>query len=198
MSGRFNVADYPDLFRDPPNKLPNHFLKIGEVDTTPILNWINSKTEADWLADSMRQTKFAVHKDTQSIVFKWCENTSTTGEVTTTNYYASFAHLVEPILTKIQEFYNYPKPTIRKMMLAKLRAGGVITEHTDGAIALRLVHRIHVPITTNNDVHFYISGKDHKFGVGEIVEIDNVRFHAVENFGKEDRIHLIIDYYREL
>jgi hypothetical protein len=126
MSSRYNVNDYPDLFRDPPNKLPNCFLKIGEVDTTPILNWINSKTEADWLADSMRQTKFAVHKDTQSIVFKWCENTSTTGEVTTTNYYtqsrsdsASFEKLVEPILTKIQEFYNYPKPTIRKMMLAK-------------------------------------------------------------------------------
>ena len=45
----------------------------------------------------------------------------------------------------------------------------------DGAVALRMVHRIHIPIVTNDKVHFFINDIDHKFNVGDVIDIDNTR-----------------------
>ena len=90
---------------------------------------------------------------------------------------------------------NLAPLTVNKAMFAKLKAGGEIPEHTDAAVALRMVHRVHIPIVTNDQVHFFIDGVDHKFGEGEMIELDNTRFHAVKNDSPVDRIHLIVDYY---
>lgn len=95
----------------------------------------------------------------------------------------------------LRDRFGYAEPVVRKAMFAKLKAGGEIPEHTDAAVALRMVHRVHIPIVTNDQVHFYIDGVDHRFGEGEMIELDNTRFHAVKNDSLVDRIHLIVDFY---
>ena len=38
-------------------------------------------------------------------------------------------------------------------------------------------------------------GSRYQFAEGEAVEVNNMGFHAVENRGSTDRIHLIFEYY---
>lgn len=187
----------PDLFRYPPYKLKDKINVIGKINIDAIKDWLMSKDQDIWSLNEIRQQTFSVHKDTQSIVLKWSKNSDTTSPVETSPLYSEFEPLILPILNIIQDHFKYEKPIIRKMMLAKLKKGGVISEHIDAAIALRMVHRIHIAITSNDDVHFYIDEEDFHFDVGSIIEFDNTRYHAVYNKGNEDRIHLIIDYYHE-
>lgn len=184
-----------DLFRDGACKLKDRVHRIGKVDVSAIAELLATKTREEWQENALRQKQFAVHKDTESLVLKWCANSGTDTPIETTAHFHQFEPLLQPILDLIQAEYRYERPIIRKAMFAKLRAGGMIPAHVDGAVALRMVHRIHIPIISNEQVHFFIDEIDHKFPVGEIIELDNTRLHAVRNDGAEDRVHLIIDYY---
>ena len=185
----------PDIFRAPPHKLSGTVFPIGKVDVSAIRELLATKTEAEWQENAMRQQNFTVHRHTESLVLKWCANSGADTPVETTRHYADFEPLLRPIMEQIHQAYGYERPVIRKAMFAKLKAGGQIPDHCDGAVALRMVHRIHIPIITNDQVHFLINDIDHSMKVGEIAEIDNTRFHSVRNDSQEDRIHLIIDYY---
>ena len=185
----------PDLYRAPPYKLAGTVRRIGHVDTTAIKALLDTKTDEEWQENGLRQQQFKVHKDTQSLVLKWCANTGTDTPVETTAHFDTFAPVLKPVLDMIQHEYQYQNPVIRKAMFARLKAGGVISDHMDGAVALRMVHRIHIPIVTNDKVHFFINDIDHQFNVGDVIEIDNTRYHSVRNEGDQDRIHLIVDYY---
>ena len=56
-------------------------------------------------------------------------------------------------------------------------------------------HRIHVPIKTNKNVLFSVDGEKRELNQGEIIEINNLKDHFVENNDpNEDRIHLIMDF----
>ncbi|MFO1494408.1 MAG: aspartyl/asparaginyl beta-hydroxylase domain-containing protein [Lysobacterales bacterium] len=184
-----------DIFRAPPHKLPQRFQTLGQVDVSAIRARLAGKTADDWAANALRQQTFSVHRDTQSLVMKWCANSGTDTPVETTATFAEFEDLLAPILALIQSHYRYERPVIRKAMFAKLRAGGVISGHVDAAVAIRMVHRIHVPIITHPDVHFYIDEIDHHFHEGQVFEVDNTRYHSVKNDSPLDRVHLIIDYY---
>jgi len=184
-----------DLYRAPPHKLKGQVHYLGHVDVSAIKTLLDTKTRDEWRENSLRQQQFKVHKDTESLVLKWCANTATDTPVETTRHWDDFEPLLGPILDIIQNEYRYQQPIIRKAMFAKLNAGGQISDHMDGAVALRMVHRIHIPIVTHERVHFFIEDVDHSMKVGDILEIDNTKFHSVRNDGAEDRIHLIIDYY---
>ena len=74
-------------------------------------------------------------------------------------------------------------------------AGGVIHPHVDANPAALWPHKIHVPITTNEKVTFFIGDEGHKLEVGKAYEVNNLGMHAVTNEGESDRIHLIFEYY---
>jgi len=82
-----------------------------------------------------------------------------------------------------------------KAFYAKLPSGGKILEHYDGGLGFTLSHRIHVPIKTNKNVLFSVDGEKRELNQGEIIEINNLKDHFVENDDpNEDRIHLIMDF----
>lgn len=184
-----------DLFRAPPNKLPGPLLRIGSVDVGPLRARLAQVSADEWAENALRQQTFTVHRATESLVLKWCANNAADTPVETRRHWVEFEALLQPVLELLQTHYRYAQPVVRKAMFAKLKAGGEIPEHTDAAVALRMVHRVHVPIITNDHVHFYIDQVDHKFGEGEVIELDNTRYHAVKNASAVDRIHLIVDYY---
>jgi len=189
------VAMPADLFRAPPHKLPGPLLRIGSVEVRALRDRIAQVTADEWAENALRQQTFSVHRATESLVLKWCANNAADTPVETRRHWAEFESLLQPVLQRLQQHYGYAQPVVRKAMFAKLKAGGEIPEHTDAAVALRMVHRVHIPIVTNDQVHFFIDGVDHKFGEGEMIELDNTRFHAVKNDSPVDRIHLIVDYY---
>ena len=83
---------------------------------------------------------------------------------------------------------------LESVRLLKLRAGSVIREHRDYRLALEDgVLRIHVPITTNPGVEFYLSGETVVMQPGEAWYLNFNLPHRVENHGDTDRVHLVID-----
>lgn len=88
------------------------------------------------------------------------------------------------------------------VLYVKLPAGKSIGPHTDGGYYLSIVHRLHIPIVTNDKVYFTLENvnntKDpNKVSInmkqGILYEINNQHRHSVQNSGLIDRIHLIVD-----
>jgi hypothetical protein len=90
-----------------------------------------------------------------------------------------------------------------RIRLMKLAAGGSIGRHSDAideemGTALGKTLRIHIPISTNPGVRFTSWGLDGKemtarMKEGEAWYVDTRKPHKVENKGKTDRLHLVMD-----
>ncbi len=95
---------------------------------------------------------------------------------------------------KIIDSFNCEKESIR---LLNLKPGSVIKEHTDYNLGYEDgIFRIHIPITTNEEVHFFIDSKEVKMLPGECWYGNFNLSHSVRNDGKTDRIHLVMDCLR--
>jgi hypothetical protein len=81
-----------------------------------------------------------------------------------------------------------------RVRFLKLRAGGHIFEHSDPLHQIDSgIVRIHIPVRTNPSVDFTVHGKRIVMQSGQVWYVD-VRFrHSVDNPGREDRVHLVID-----
>lgn len=96
-----------------------------------------------------------------------------------------------PYFREVLSAFNCELESVR---LLRLRAGSSIREHCDYKLGLEDGSlRIHVPIQTNADVHFYIEDQLVTMGVGETWYLNVNRPHRVENASVYDRVHLVID-----
>jgi aspartyl/asparaginyl beta-hydroxylase (cupin superfamily) len=78
--------------------------------------------------------------------------------------------------------------------LLKLEVGSLIKEHRDYDLGFEKEQlRLHVPVTTNPDVDFFLDGHRLNLSEGECWYLDLSLPHWVENRGSSDRIHLVID-----
>jgi hypothetical protein len=81
-----------------------------------------------------------------------------------------------------------------RVRLMRLRPGAHIRRHYDPVeqVAAGLL-RLHVPITTSDEVHFELCGHRLRMRPGEVWHLD-VRFrHEVRNRSSRDRVHLVLD-----
>jgi Aspartyl/Asparaginyl beta-hydroxylase len=83
---------------------------------------------------------------------------------------------------------------VQSVRLLRLSAGGVIHEHRDEGLRLELgLARLHVPIATGRDVEFYLAGDLVTMTQGECWYLNFDLPHRVQNLGRTDRVHLVID-----
>ena len=95
---------------------------------------------------------------------------------------------------EIVNSFECEKESIR---LLNLKPGSVIKEHTDYNLGYEDgIFRIHIPITTNEDVHFVINSNEVKMLPSECWYGNFNLPHSVRNDGKTDRIHLVMDCLR--
>lgn len=95
---------------------------------------------------------------------------------------------------EIINLFECEKESIR---LLNLKPGSVIKEHTDYNLGYEDgIFRIHVPITTNKDVHFFINSEEVIMLPGECWYGNFNLPHSVRNDGQTDRIHLVMDCFR--
>lgn len=109
--------------------------------------------------------------------------------------YASTEALVQcQYFRTVMDTFPCEKSRVRLM---RLRAGGHIFLHSDPIEMIsKDLLRVHVPITTNPDVHFRVNGQRVQMQCGEVWHID-VRFpHEVHNLGERHRVHLVLDLLR--
>jgi len=86
----------------------------------------------------------------------------------------------------------FPDSDVMRVQLAELAPGEAIDPHQDHDI-LAQIHRLHVPIVTNDAVRFTIGGADYALQPGVLYELNNVVTHSVHNGGGETRVHLLVD-----
>ena len=89
---------------------------------------------------------------------------------------------------------NKMKCKIRSLMFYSMLPGGKIPPHRDmvGNIGFGGL-RLHIPVITNSDVNFTVSSRKVVMSVGELWALDTSYTHSVSNFGKANRIHLVMD-----
>ena len=86
------------------------------------------------------------------------------------------------------------KCKIKNLMFLSMLPGGDIPPHRDMVGNIGLVGlRIHIPIITNPGVNFTVGGKKVVMSVAELWALDTSYTHSVQNFGNENRIHLVMD-----
>ena len=167
---------------------------LGEVDSSALRDCILAQEREAWLEDLGRQQTYEVHRDTESIVMLFCEESWPDGEIYRESGWDRLADVALPVIDNIIETHYAPGGTLLRAMAAKLKAGGRIRPHRDSLQSFHMGHRIHVPITTNPGVRFTIEGRPYDFEVGMAYELNNQLKHSVMNIGADDRISFIFDY----
>jgi len=83
---------------------------------------------------------------------------------------------------------------LQAVRLMMLTAGSRIKKHTDLDLAAEQgTARLHIPIQTNDKVYFRLNGSRVVLKEGECWYLRLSDPHSVENRGKTDRIHLVVD-----
>ncbi|MCH8248855.1 MAG: aspartyl/asparaginyl beta-hydroxylase domain-containing protein [Proteobacteria bacterium] len=168
---------------------------LGEVDVQALSERILAQEPEAWTEQAVRQQTYEVHKDTESIVMLFCdESWPNGGDIYREPGWDRLADVAMPLIDHIIETYYAPGGTLLRAMAAKLKVQGRIHPHRDMLRSFHMGHRIHVPITTNAAVRFTIDGKPYAFEVGKAYELNNQKKHSVINMGSEDRISFIFDY----
>jgi hypothetical protein len=102
-----------------------------------------------------------------------------------------------PILQEcnyFKEVIDFFKCPIQSARILKLGIGAEIKTHTDFNCGYEDgIFRIHIPIITNDDLHFVLNSKRLIMRPGETWYTNVNLPHYVANKGKTDRVHLVID-----
>ena len=168
---------------------PDSFYKIDNLKNNELIDQINFVKQLTFDVDNYYNESYNRDEHFPKCVsypiidqFKHVNSDST-------KFIMSIPHLIK----KLRDEYGPGK--FWKVFYAKLPSKGKILEHYDGGLGFTLSHRIHVPIKTNKNVLFSVDGEKREFNQGEIIEINNIKDHFVENNDpNEDRIHLIMDF----
>jgi hypothetical protein len=112
--------------------------------------------------------------------------------------------VVMPLLDEILGWYGIPEAEresrIVRLQLARMGPGGAILKHSDTGRWASGLHRIHVPLITNKEVHFLFQadGEGNLVEIpvapGAVFEINNVIPHQVHNSNHQERVHLLLDF----
>ena len=98
--------------------------------------------------------------------------------------------LTQVIVKELEKRFNGISGLVLYTKLASKKA---IEKHIDPGFYLSVIHRLHIPIITNDKCIFNIDNNILNMKEGYLYELNNLLEHSVENNGDNDRIHLIID-----
>jgi tetratricopeptide (TPR) repeat protein len=180
-----------DSFQKLSGKHSNFLLLHDQIDIEPIKNKLALIPQYAW-RQSGREYRFEIHRMTQSLMLIYDDDFRHYNP-TYHNIYSQFEDELKPLLDFIAENFQHNGFVVR-LIFTKLQGHGKIPTHADMGYSLLHCHRIHVPIISNDHVFFRVGGEQKVMRPGEMWEINNATFHAVDNQSDEDRIHMIIDW----
>ncbi|WP_372944216.1 aspartyl/asparaginyl beta-hydroxylase domain-containing protein [Shewanella sp.] len=82
---------------------------------------------------------------------------------------------------------------LSRSRLMRLAPGAQVPLHSDINYHWYKRVRVHIPITTTEQVQFYCHDKQVHMGAGECWIFDSWKYHKVENNSNQYRVHLVID-----
>lgn len=173
-----------------------NYLYLGKCDILTLKNKIKNLSDDIWNMETIRQNIYKAHRNTKTINLLWSLESLTNPFIENKKSKEYYSLDIDNFLEKIKNLYieKYGKGKFKRIILTKLKAKSNIDTHQDLGKSLKNCFRTHIPIITNPDVYFFISGEKKNMKEGEIWEINNRNFHMVENQSEFDRVHLIVDY----
>jgi hypothetical protein len=169
---------------------------LGKVDVARLREDVLAIPEPIWdFENSGKPNDYRALDRTRHILFRFVDSTRDWRRSHDRPLWEAWRERLEPVLRQAVAPYGYANGVFPRVMLARMPPGGEIKPHQDTNVAARWPHKIHVPITTNDRVAFWIDGTAYHLPVGEVFEVNNMAVHAVRNDGDTDRIHLIFEYY---
>ena len=170
--------------------------RLGRVEIAALRTAVLAIPEALWDAENAdKPNRFEALDRTRHIVFRFVSDFNDWRTSYDRPLWAQWEALLRPVLTAAVAPLGYARGAYPRVMLARMAPGGVIRPHRDANPAAKWPHKIHVPLLTNEQVAFHVDGVAYHFAEGEVVEVNNMGLHAVENGGQTDRIHLIFEYF---
>jgi len=173
----------------------DYFNHLGSADIAALTERVKSIPESLWTSDlGEMHVKIKTLNDTQHVVFRYVD-----GQKDVFNYHDfpiwdDWKDDLSPIMEQVANRLGYKNYRFPRIMFAKLVAGGEISGHTDGKANFH-IHKIHLPLITNPETIFHVGSQSKHLPVGEVVEVNNKRVHAVYNNGEQDRVHFIFECY---
>jgi hypothetical protein len=170
------------------------FLFLGKIDVNPVKNIIKNNN-LNWDEFTDRQIKYLVHSNTKTIPIIFDKNFNFHSfKIHLTNLYSLFEDEILKIENIVRDNTN-ENGKIMRAILVNLPSGKSIPSHVDRGPSLINCRRIHIPIETNENCFFTVGDDKRNLKLGEMWEINNdKKKHSVDNFGDNDRIHLIVDW----
>jgi hypothetical protein len=152
---------------------------------------VDNALDSEW--DFKKRQQYPAHKDTAAIILCFGPNNDLEA-AKYTPHWARWKPLLGSLLDKITKRHFGDGGKIIRLMIVRLFPHSRVNSHFDDVPVLKRSHRIHIPLRTNPSVVFVVGNEVVPMPEGQIIEINNQRFHSVVNSGEADRIHLIFDY----
>jgi len=171
------------------------FNELGTADVSKIVDRVKSIPESQWESENEEKpNKLNKLNDTEHVLFRFVDGYEKVYDYHDLPLWAEWKDVLLPVMEQAAQALGYDDYRFPRVMLARLPASGQIFDHSDRA-ASYFIHKIHVPLITNEKTMFRVGQQEQHLRVGEIVEVNNKRNHAVRNDGDQDRIHLIFECY---
>ncbi len=176
---------------------------LDSLDIETLVAKLVDLPEEMWQADAALRQALTLNRQTSSIYLKSISADDFTKamekghiEHSEIGKYAGWDVLHAELESLVNDaISHYPVGgVITRIQLARLKPGAEIKPHVDQSQMLIAVHRLHLPLITNEHVTFTIDGSTTTMAAGKLYELNNRLRHSVVNNGTADRIHLIIDY----
>ena len=108
---------------------------LGAVDMQDLKQRILAQEPEVWAEQTIRQQTYEVHKDTESIVMLFCDESWPDGEIYRESGWERLADVAMPMIDYIINTYYAPGGTLLRAMAVKLKGQGRIHPHRLNPVA---------------------------------------------------------------
>lgn len=174
-------------------------LIVEGLDVGPLLKRILANEQL-WAEHTERQNyPGSAHKETETIYLRWAVDKTVYGgfyDLESEDHVETIQALnpeaVELVSQVVQHIMGAaPQPDVGRVILTRMKPGGVITEHVDEGPYADKYDRFHVCV--QGDSGFWCDGEVRGMLPGQLWWFNHKLRHWVQNGPECDRIHLILD-----
>lgn len=185
-----------------------NFLRIAEnCDVMPLLLALHryDKSDAIWKEDTyLRDYPQGPFGDTESVILRFPDRSVHATEEALKEHLANFdqhENLDQPVFKALSEarslifslMARIQGERLGRVMINKIRPGGIIYPHADTPIHANYWDRFHIVLQSMPGNVFRCGTESVGMKVGECWWFNNTLEHEVKNNSADDRIHMIID-----